>query len=50
MSVEELIEELKRQPNQHVPVVIISTNYNGHPVKCDVVVRFDGPCVVLEAE
>lgn len=48
MSVEELIEELRRQPNQRVPIVL---SLPSREVKTEVDrVRFDGGCVLIEGE
>lgn len=51
MTVEEFIEELQRQPNQRVPVVVTQRDHNGGRVLRPVDrVRFDGPRVIVEVE
>lgn len=51
MSVDELIEELQRQPNRRLPVVlVVSGRRDEREYATELRVRFDGPRVLIEED
>lgn len=51
MTVDELIEELQRQPNKRLPVALVVSNCRGdREIATRVRVRFNGPNVLIEED
>lgn len=51
MTVEELIEELQRQPNKRLPIALVVSGRRDEPrLATSLRVRFNGPNVLIEED